>query len=122
MGGWGWEQRVADSYWARQSAFGGTRLLDSVAEWPGMTSKFGKKLFQEDGSSRWVQRLFKSLHQAKLISGEEAGRSGFRYSVCSTGFNLAGPQGPGEQFQAAVRGASFASCRWGTGCGPMRTG
>ena len=88
MGGWSWEKRVADCYWSRQSAFGGTRLLDSVAEWPGMTSKFGKELFQEAGSSRWVQRLFKSLHQAKLISGEEAGRSGFRYSACSTGFNL----------------------------------
>ena len=53
-----------------------------------MTSKFGKELFQEAGSSRWVQRLFKSLHQAKLISGEEAGRSGSRYSACSTGLNL----------------------------------
>ena len=88
MGGWSWEKRVADSYWSRQSAFGGTRLLDSVAEWPGMTSKFGKELFQEERSSRWVQRRFESLHQAELISGEEAGRSGSRYSVCSTGLNL----------------------------------
>ena len=88
MGGWDWEQRVADSYWARQSAFGGTRLLDSVAEWPGMTSKFGKKLFQEAGSSRWVQRLFKSLHQGGLITRDEVGRGSFRYSVCQKGFNL----------------------------------
>ena len=88
MGGWGWEQRVADSYCSGPSAFGGIRLLDSVAEWPGMTSTFGKELFQESGSSRWVQRLFKSLYEAGLVAREEAGRSGFRYSVCHKGANL----------------------------------
>ena len=88
MGGWGWEQRVADSYWARPSASGGTRLLESVAEWPGMTSKFGKELFREAGSSRWVQRLFKSLHQGGLITRDEVGRGSYRYSVCQKGFNV----------------------------------
>ena len=87
LGGWGWDERVADSYWSGQSAFGGTRLLESVAEWPGMTSRFGKELFQESGSSRWVQRLFTGLHKEGLITREKAGR-GFRYSVCHKGFNL----------------------------------
>ena len=62
-------------------------MLDSAAEWPGMTSKFGRELFQESRSSRWVQRRFESLQKAELISGKEAGR-GFRYSVRSKGFNL----------------------------------
>ena len=88
MGGWGWERRVVDSYWSMQLAFGGTRLLESVAEWPGMTSRFGKELFQESGSSRWVQRLLSSLHKAGLVAREEAGRGSFRYSVCKRGFNL----------------------------------
>ena len=66
-----------------------------------MTSKFGKELFREAGSSRWVQRLFKSLHQGGLITREEVARGSFRYSVCSEGVQPAGPQGPGEQFQAA---------------------
>ena len=88
MGGWSWEQRVADSYWARQSAFGGARLLDSVAEWPGMTSKFGKAVFQKSRSSRWVQRRFESLHKEGLITRDEVGRGSYRYSVCQKGSNL----------------------------------
>ena len=88
MGGWGWEKRVADCYWSGPAAFGGTRLLDSIAEWPAMTSRFGKELFQESGTSRWVQRLFKSLHQAGLVAREEFGHGGFRYSVCKKGFNF----------------------------------
>ena len=88
MGGWGWEQRVADSYWSRSSAFGGTGLLDSVAEWPGMTSKFGKAVFQKSGSSRWVQRRFESLHKEGLITRDEVGRGSYRYSVCQKGSNL----------------------------------
>ena len=88
MGGWSWDERVADCYWSRQSAFGGTRLLESVAEWPGMTSKFGKELFREAGSSRWVQRLFTSLHKGGLITRDEVGRGSFRYSVCQKGFNV----------------------------------
>ena len=63
-------------------------MLDSVAEWPGMTSKFGKELFRESGSSRWVQRLFKTLYEAGLITRDEVGRGSFRYSVCQKGFNL----------------------------------
>ena len=97
-------------------------MLDAVAEWPGMTSKFGKKLFQETGSSRWVQRLFKSLHQAKLISGEEAGRSGFRYSVCSTGFNLLALRDRVSNSRAAVPGCVRCQCRWGTGSRTTRMG
>ena len=88
MGGWGWEKRVADCYWSGPAAFGGTRLLDSIAEWPAMTSRFGKELFQESGSSRWVQRLFKSLHQAGLITREEMAHGSYRYSVCKKGFNF----------------------------------
>ena len=90
MGGWSWEKRIADCYWSRASASGGTRLLQSVAEWPGMTSKFGKELFREAGSSRWVQRLIKSLHKGGLISRDEVARGSFRYSVCQKGFNLLG--------------------------------
>ena len=63
-------------------------MLDSVAEWPGMTSKFGKAVFQESGSSRWVQRRFTSLHKGGLITRDEVGRGSFRYSVCPKGFNL----------------------------------
>ena len=88
MGGWSWDQRVADSYWSVQSAFGGTRLLDSVAEWPGLKSKFGKELFRESGTSRWVQRLFRSLYKEGLITRQEIGSGSFRYSVCQKGFNF----------------------------------
>ena len=88
MGGWGWEKRVADCYWSGPAAFGGTRLLDAVAEWPGMISKFGKALFQESGSSRWVQRLFTGLHKAGLVAREELAHGSYRYSVCQKGFNV----------------------------------
>ena len=53
-----------------------------------MTSMFGKELFQELRSSRWVQRRFESLHKEGLITRDEVGRGSYRYSVCQKGSNL----------------------------------
>ena len=110
MGGWGWEKRVADCYWSGPAAFGGTRLLDSIAEWPAMTSKFGKALFQESGSSRWVQRLFTGLHKAGLVAREEMAHGSYRYSVCKKGFNF-----------LALRDR-VSNSRWPAGVRPLPVG
>ena len=88
MGGWSWEQRVADSYWSRQSAVGETRLLDSVSRVAGHDVQV------REGAVPGIEELALGAASVREPAPggadirEEAGLSRFRYSARSKGFNL----------------------------------
>ena len=65
---------------------GSNRLLSLVAEWPRLTSAFGRRAFQESGNSRWAIRLFRELADRRLVRREDT--RPYRYTVTMPGYSL----------------------------------
>ena len=87
LGGWPWEKRVQRAF---SSDSGGTvvgRVLDAVAEWPGMTLAMGRLALGEGGASRRAQNSCKWLVDAGLVDRRLDGVR-YRYSLSSRGINL----------------------------------
>ena len=86
MGGWSWERRLQDSLWTTAPGGGSDRALSAVAEWPGIHSGLGRRLFAESGQSKYFVRLLRTLAQGGYVQ-RMAGKLP-RYGVNNRGYAI----------------------------------
>ena len=87
LGGWPFEKRVGSGPWGSSGGLACGRVLDCVAEWPGMGVRMAKALLEEGASSKRAGRVLKELVEWKLVD-VEAGNGKPRYSVSAKGIDV----------------------------------
>ena len=87
MGGWSWEDRVESCPWGQTGSAVVGRVLDVVAEWPGINTVGLKLAVGEGDSERRCQRACRRMVEAGLLRSISDGPR-LRYVVAGGGVNL----------------------------------
>ena len=83
-GGWSWDRRLADCPWAERRGTVAGRVLEVVAQWPGMTLEMARQALREDSQGRSAQRSCRILTEWGLI-GRSQGRGKRRHMTTTRG-------------------------------------
>ena len=86
-GGWSFEKRVESGPWGSVGGQVVCRLLDCVAEWPGMEVKMGKAALAEGSGTKRSGKALKELVNSGLVL-VDGSASAPRYSVSGRGVDV----------------------------------
>ena len=86
LGGWGWDARLNASLWSQPGSMVLGRVLDAVAEWPGIWVAVAGRLIGERGKKR-VQNALKTLSDLGLVERRPDGAR-FRYALTEKGYEI----------------------------------
>ena len=84
LGGWPWEKRLTRSPWAERGGLAVGRILDTVVQWPGMTTALGAQVLNEGITGRSAQKSLTRLLGHGLLH-RQLGQGRYRYAATSGG-------------------------------------
>ena len=87
VGGWPFDRRLEALPWGSVGGQLSGRMLDCVAEWPGMSMRVGKSLFRETSGTRRASHGVRDLVARGLVDIEKS-TSHPRYSVSARGVDV----------------------------------
>ena len=79
LGGWPWVKRLEQSPWSDDGSVFDGRVLDLIAEWPGILRRVAEAVL-----GGRTQKALKSLFDSRLLERVDSGNS-FRYGLSSRG-------------------------------------
>ncbi len=86
LGGWSWERRVEAAVWSGRRGVSVSRVLDAVAQWPGITARLCKQILGEGLDDRTTEQCVKVLLERELVERTRS-KEGYRYSISSKGLD-----------------------------------
>ena len=84
LGGWPWRKRVEDSPWSKERGVMASRVLDVVAQWPGITTSQCRQMLGESPTGRGSDMGLKILRDHGFVDYIQDGRA-VHYRVSSRG-------------------------------------
>lgn len=88
LGSWPWAKRVESSLWADPGAVSLGRVLDSVLEWPGISTKVSGKMLGDVQNNRLFEPFSRQLLKDGFI-GRSRSSDGYRYHLMPKGLDRA---------------------------------
>ena len=86
LGGWPWLKRVEASPWSKKRGVAVSRVLDLVAQWPGITLSQCRQMLGEDRTGRGADAALKTLREHRFVDQVQNGRA-THYGPTSRGIN-----------------------------------
>ena len=86
LGGWPWVKRVEASPWSKERGVAVSRVLDVVAQWPGITLSQCRQMLGEGPTGRGADAALKILREHKFVDRIQNGRA-THYFPTSRGIN-----------------------------------
>ena len=86
LGGWPWLKRVEASPWSKKRGVAVSRVLDLVAQWPGITLSQCRQMLGEDRTGRGADAALKTLREHRFVDQVQNGRV-THYGPTSRGIN-----------------------------------
>ena len=79
VGGWPWSKRVEDSPWSKERGVTASRVLDIVAQWPGITTSQCRQMLGEGPTGRRADVGLKTLLDHGFVGRVQKGRATHYY-------------------------------------------
>ena len=86
LGGWPWVKRVEASPWSKERGVTVSRVLDVVAQWPGITMSQCRQMLGEGPTGRGADAAMKTLREHRFVDRIQNGRA-THYFPTSRGIN-----------------------------------
>ena len=75
LGGWAWSKRVEASPWSKERGVTVSRVLDVVAQWPGVTTSQCRQMLGEGPTGRGADVGLKTLREHGFVGRVQNGRA-----------------------------------------------